>query len=440
MSAARPVESRLPEILEGISAPRTPDYFDDILGQVGRTRQRPRWTFPERWIPMTALSERVATAPRIPMRMAVALALLLLALAVSLVLIAGSQRPSVPAPFGVAGNGQIVFVDDTGAVRVGDLDGSSTVVVPGPGHMRPVFSPDGRRLAYFQVSGNGRTDIAVSGPHGESPLVITPTAVSKDGFFGWTPDSQKVVVGVGRQVYAYDPTTTALPIKLVDDITTDGFNNSITDLFRPPTGAEVLQVGYADQGTGLYRRVIATGALIPVLTDKTSPMPLSNIASPQWSPDGQRIVFTFHPPETPDFGRAYVINADGSGLKQVSAFEMPPSYIVDEEHTAWSPDGSRVGFMRWIMDQDGNNNVRPVVVVDVATGHEQEMSNVEVNGYGGWSWSPDGKNILEVPGGGSADEGQVIVLDATTGEFVKRTGWTADAGFPPAWQRTVPLK
>ena len=62
---------------------------------------------------MTALSERVATAPRIPMRMAVVLALLLLGLVVSIVLIAGSQRPAVPAPFGVAGNGEIVFADTT---------------------------------------------------------------------------------------------------------------------------------------------------------------------------------------------------------------------------------------------------------------------------------------------------------------------------------------
>jgi len=142
MSTARPLEGRLPEILEEISVPRTPAYFDDILGQVGRTRQRPGWSFPERWLPMTAISERVATAPRIPMRLAVALALLLVVLVVSVALMAGSQRPAVPAPFGVAGNGAIVFADPNGAIVAGNVsDDSTKVIVPGPGHLRPVFSP-----------------------------------------------------------------------------------------------------------------------------------------------------------------------------------------------------------------------------------------------------------------------------------------------------------
>ena len=160
-------------ILEGISAPRTPDYFDDILGQVSRTRQRPGWSFPERWLPMTALSERVATAPRIPMRMAVVLALLLLGLVVSIVLIAGSQRPAVPAPFGVAGNGEIVFADTTGAIVAGNVgDGTTKVIVPGSGHSRPVFSPDGRSLAYLQRGLAGGSDIVVSNADSGSPRVV----------------------------------------------------------------------------------------------------------------------------------------------------------------------------------------------------------------------------------------------------------------------------
>ena len=79
MSSADRYERRLPTLLEELSAPRTPDYFDDILGQVGRTRQRPGWTFPERWIPMSAVSERLAAAPRAPVRAIVFVALLVLA-------------------------------------------------------------------------------------------------------------------------------------------------------------------------------------------------------------------------------------------------------------------------------------------------------------------------------------------------------------------------
>ena len=122
MSSSERYERSLPVLLEELAAPRTPDYFDDILGQVDRTRQRPGWTFPERWLPMSAVSERLATAPRVPMRAVLAAALLLVALAVGLALLAGGRKPAVPAPFGPANNGLIAFVDDAGAIRAGLAD------------------------------------------------------------------------------------------------------------------------------------------------------------------------------------------------------------------------------------------------------------------------------------------------------------------------------
>ena len=60
MSSSERYERRLQGLLEELAAPRTPAYFDDILGQVDRTRQRPGWTFPERWLPMSAVSQRLA--------------------------------------------------------------------------------------------------------------------------------------------------------------------------------------------------------------------------------------------------------------------------------------------------------------------------------------------------------------------------------------------
>ena len=98
MSSADRYERRLPTLLEELSAPRTPEYFDDILGQVGRTRQRPGWTFPERWLPMSAVSERLAAAPRAPVRAIVFVALLVLAVVAAIAIIAGSQQHRVPAP------------------------------------------------------------------------------------------------------------------------------------------------------------------------------------------------------------------------------------------------------------------------------------------------------------------------------------------------------
>jgi Tol biopolymer transport system component len=444
MSTARPLEGRLPEILEEISVPRTPAYFDDILGQVGRTRQRPGWSFPERWLPMTAISERVATAPRIPMRLAVAFALLLVALVVSVALIAGSQRPAVPAPFGVAGNGAVVFADETGAIRVGSVDdGTSTVIVQGTGHFRPVFSPDGNWLAYLQRGESGRVDIYVSGPVGEAPHAINIAAVGDVGHFGWTPDSRSVVATIGKSVLAFDIAEAGKPRVLFEAPTGSSFetlgnfNNTLSDVFRPPKGDEILLVENGLDGNSLYRQSLAGGEPITVLTNGGDRAKFSGLSSAEWSPDGSKIVLTVRSPDNPDYGRVWVVNADGTGLMQVSKFKVPPGYAIDEEHSAWSPDGSRIAFGRWINDPAGGVDVRPVVIVDLPSGEEHELSNVEVNGYGGWSWSPDGKSILQVPGTQSAEQGQVLVVDATTGEMHK-VGWTADPDHASSWQRTVP--
>ena len=443
MSAARTIEIRLPEVLEELSNPRTPAYYDDILGQVARTRQRPGWTFIERWLPMTAISERVATTPRIPLRLAVAVALLLVALAVSIALIAGSQQVAVPAPFGVAGNGQIVFADDNGAIYAGNLaDGTHRIIVPGSGHSKPVFSPDGRWLAYLDDAAGG-IDIVVSGPNGEAPRVLSAATVGSIAHFGWAPDSKSVIAIVGAEILAFDLQGTG-PSRTIfkGDYGTrfNSFNDNLTDIFRPPNGDEILFVGNGPKGSGVYRQALTGGAPVAVVTDQTVPSVWdSNQSGAQWSPDGKRIAFSIHPPATPDFGRAYIVNVDGTGLHRVGKADIPGS-IIDDEHLSWSPDGSRIALGRWINDADPGNNVdpRPVTIVDVATNAEIEASNREVNGYGGWSWSPDGSSIIEVPSDGSEDPGTVIVVDASTGEARKVTGWTAATSGASDWQRIAP--
>src|SRR6185312_4253267 len=90
------LDRRLPELLEEISQPRTPDYFDDLVGLSARTRQRPAWTLPERWLPMVDVARQPAFARQVPWRPIAVLALILLLLAASLVWVAGSRHPLPP--------------------------------------------------------------------------------------------------------------------------------------------------------------------------------------------------------------------------------------------------------------------------------------------------------------------------------------------------------
>lgn len=379
------------------------------------------------------------------MRIAIALLLLLVAFAIT-VLIAGTSRPSVPAPFGVAGNGSIVFTDATGAINIGNLaDGNRAVIIPGSGHYKPVFSPDGRWLAYLQDSagGSGGTDIVVSLPSGEAPRVLSVAPIGSIAYFGWTPDSKAVITAVGADILAFDLEGTGSSRTIFRGSTGtqfNSFNNNLTDIFRPPHGDEILFVGVGPRGSGIYRQKLAGGAPMAVVTDQMVPSVWSsNQSGAQWSPDGTRIAVSIHPPETPDFGRLHIVNADGTGLMRVGRADIPGS-IIDDEHITWSPDGTRIAFGRWITDADPGNNVdpRPVTIVDLATNTEIEASNREVNGYGGWSWSPDGTSIIEVPGDGSQNAGSVIVVDAATGAARIVTGWTAMSDGASDWQRTVP--
>ena len=125
-----------------------------------------------------------------------------------------------------------------------------------------------------------------------------------------------------------------------------------------------------------------------------------------------------------------------SGLRRLSKFE-PRIATVDEEHLAWSPDGTRVAFGKWLNDPQRRSGRASGDDRRCGSGEEHEVGLINPNGYQGWAWSPDGASILEVPAAPAAgeDADQVLVVDAETGE-VTRPGWTT--GSAPTWQRMAP--
>ena len=66
---------RLSAAFNEVGGQARPDYLPDIVAQAGRTRQRPAWTFLERWLPMD-IAVRRQGVPRAVLAFAV-LALLI---------------------------------------------------------------------------------------------------------------------------------------------------------------------------------------------------------------------------------------------------------------------------------------------------------------------------------------------------------------------------
>ncbi len=93
-------ERHLPDGLTDLASPQVPGYLDDILADTARKRQRPAWSFLERWLPMTLVLRRPATAPPLRASWVLVLASLLALALVGTALVAGSAILSSRPPTG----------------------------------------------------------------------------------------------------------------------------------------------------------------------------------------------------------------------------------------------------------------------------------------------------------------------------------------------------
>ena len=110
---------------------------------------------------------------------------------------------------------------------------------------------------------------------------------------------------------------------------------------------------------------------------------VGNDFEPSWSPDGTRIAFVREPPDNIAGGsEIYVMNADGSAQTRIT------NNSAWDENPAWSPDGEKIAFSStrdfsphriYTMNLDGSNVIR--------------LTNNTIFGNGAPAWSPDGIKI-----------------------------------------------
>lgn len=127
--------------------------------------------------------------------------------------------------------------------------------------------------------------------------------------------------------------------------------------------------------------------------NKAAPRNLTNNAKaidddPDWSPDGQSVVFTSHA-ATDDFENAasaeiYTVKADGSGTPRALTRNQ-----YEERAPAWSPDGGRIVFCC----RRGTKPDFDICVMN-ADGTGEIVLTTSPLGDLTPSWSPDGKKIV----------------------------------------------
>jgi len=153
MTTQQRFERELPALLEDLYLGPTPDYRHEVLAVAVRSRQRPSWTFPGRWLPMADIATRSTLVPRLPWR-TIGVALVIVALlAVAAFAVVGSRQTRLPPPFGNAGNGLVAYSSDGDIYTLDPRTGVAKAIVTGPEvDSQAEFSPDGTKLFLLLIS------------------------------------------------------------------------------------------------------------------------------------------------------------------------------------------------------------------------------------------------------------------------------------------------
>ena len=229
-------------------------------------------------------------------------------------------------------------------------------------NFRPVWSPDGKRIAFLRTMGpaydpfaSGEFDpqrpaeIAIVNAGGGGMTVLTRNERHRTSL-DWSPDGT-------RFVYAYDSGSGQTRIAMTKS---DG-----SELGDVATGSEPE---WSSSGSAIVFQ--SAGVVSVVNADGTGLRKLVRGEQPTWSPDGTRIAFIrgFLP------GALYVMRADGTDVRRIAREEYP-------QNPTWSPDGRRLAYEagRGIYTINADGTARRRLTTD-----GRDFSP---------DWSPDGRQL-----------------------------------------------
>jgi hypothetical protein len=359
MNAQNDAERELAQWMESVVPRRAPEFLaPSVLARTQSIRPRPAWLARLLEPPMhTQLSLRRAVGLGRSQRLVFA-GLLIIALVAGAILV-GSQsirQPSLPPPFGPAGNGLIAAnIDGRVVVMQPDGSGAHRLDLPFAGVARMAFSRDGTRLAAWWTPDSpsgGKLGLMVSNADGSEPFELTAPRyqLHETSRIDWSPDDTR---------FAFSDGADRMFVADVD-------------------GRSVREVGPA---AGIRAR-----------------------RGPTWSPDGQLAYRC----ETTD-GVLHLCVMD-SDFKAERILKTSPGTQYAFQHSSWSHDGKLIAYyVDDAIDHPASSFGWDVATIDPETGVERILTRGSAEHTILPVWTPDSRYVL-VAGGIVAADGSGVRL------------------------------
>ena len=273
-------------------------------------------------------------------------AVLMLAVMAVALFSVSSMMPGEPAAQTISSSGKIVYVGSDGVnndifTMNGDGTGVTQLTTDGASNDNPEWSPDGTKIAFDSWVDANTANIYVMNAAGtdRQRLTTTPPSQGRDFQATWAPDGASLAFvstrDGGYELYRMNADGTSQTRLTNTNPEADDWQPSVSPdgriafaSDRDNTLYEAYDLYILDPDTGKVSRLTFDG-------DPDENSFRHDSLNPVWSPDGTRIAFD----STRSGNReVWVINADGSGLANVS---NDPG---QDYEPAWSPDGTQITF------------------------------------------------------------------------------------------------